>query len=132
MFAARAVFASCPSTRSYDGCSEPENISVTAGEDIHFNASIVHIPGGNCGFKQTVSHVDLRNCSNIDCTSITGNGRITATTSPDNIKRHYILSRSTKEDSGIYHIVATRIDPQTGAQSTPITKIYRVTVKGKH
>ena len=127
------MFASCPSTHSYDGCSEPENISVTAGEDIHFNASIVHIPGGNCGFKQTIGNVDLRNCSNTAGTSITGNDRISATTSPD-IKRHYILSRSTIEDSGIYQVVATGINPRDGVQSKleSITKEYWVTVKGEH
>ena len=135
MYAARAVFASCPSMRSYDGCSEPENISVTAGEDIHFNASIVHIPGENCGFKQTVSHMELRHCSNIDCTSwstLTRNDSISVTMSPD-IERHFILSRSTMEDSGIYQVIARGINPQTGAQSTSIlTKIYRVTVQGEH
>ena len=135
IYAARAVFASCASTHSYDGCSEPENISVIAGENIHFNASIIHRLGGNCGFKQTISHVELRNCSNIDCTSwstLTGNDRISATMSPDT-ERRFILSNSTIEDSGVYQVVARGNNPQTGAQSyTSITKIYWVTVQGEH
>ena len=132
-YAAKAVFASCPS--SYDGCSEPENISVTAGEDIHFDASIVHMLGGNCGFKQTVNHMELRNCSNINCTSwstLTRNDRISATMSPD-IERRFILSHSMMEDSGVYQVVVTGTNPQNGGQSqTSITKTYRVTVQGEH
>ena len=132
MCAARAVFASCQ--RSYGGCSEPENISVTAGEDIHFNASIVHVLGGNCGPKQIISHMELWNCSNVDCMSgstLTGNDRISATTSPD-IERRFVLSHSTIEDSGVYRIIVRGNNPQNGAQSTSITKTYRVTVQGEH
>ena len=87
--------------------------------------------GGNCGFKQSIGTVELKNCSNTDCTSITGNDRISATMSPD-IERHFILSRSTIEDSGVYQVVARGINPQNGARSTPITKTYRVTVQGEH
>ena len=133
MYVARAVFASCQS--SYGGCNEPENISVTAGEDIHFNASIIHILGGNCGFKQSIDNVELRNCSNIDCTlwsTLTRNDRISATMSPDR-ERRFILSHSTIEDSGVYQVVVRGTNPQNGGQSqTSITKTYRVTVQGEH
>ena len=131
-YAARAVFASCPS--SYGGCSEPENISVTAGENIHFNASIVHMLAGSCGFKQSIKNMELRNCNNIDCTSwspLTRNDRISATMSPD-IERRFILSHSTIEDSGVYQVVVTGKNPQDGTPSTSITKTYRVTVQGEH
>lgn len=130
MYAARAVFASCPS--SYDGCSSPENVSVTAGENIYFNASIIHIPGGNCGFNQAIDSVVLKRCTNNDCTSgstlLTGNARVSQ--SPE---RLFTLSNSTTEDSGVYQVVATGINPQNGGQST-MEKTYwvTVTVKGKH
>ena len=134
MYAARAVFASCPSSYDAYGCSEPENISVTAGEDIHFNAAIVHIPGGNCGFEQAISNMVLKHCygSNIDCTSgskLNGDAKISAITSPE---RLFKLSSSTIGDSGVYQVNVTGTNPQDGAQFTFIAKTYRVTVKGEH
>ena len=54
--------------------------------------------------------------------------------SPD-IERRFILSHSMMEDSGVYQVVVTGTNPQTGAQlSTSITKTYRVnvTVQGEH
>jgi hypothetical protein len=126
-YAARAVFASCPN--SYNGCTELENISVTAGENVYFNASIIHIPGGNCGFKQMISSVVLKNCTNIDCMSLTGNTRVSSITSPE---RFFLLSNSTIHDSGVYQVIVTGINPQNGAQSTSMEKTYRVTVQGEH
>ena len=130
MYQARAVFASCPS--SYDGCSDPENISITAGESIHFNASIVHTQGGNCGFTQTISSLMLKHCEDINCisgsTSLTTNARVSLST-----ERVFILSNSTIEDSGVYQVVAISTNPQNGGQDTSIAKIFTVTVmRGEH
>ena len=125
MYPARAVFASCPS--SYDGCSDPENISVTAGESIYFNASIVYTQGGSCGFIQTISSLMLKRCEDINCTS----GSTSSGVSPS-IGRIFILSNSTIEDSGVYQVVAIVRNPQNGGQ-TSIAKIFTVTVmRGEH
>ena len=67
MIAARAVFAACP--EAPDGCADTEIILFAAGESIHFNASIVHVGGGRCGFKQTVQSVELQRCADLDCIS---------------------------------------------------------------
>ena len=58
---ARAEFAGCPTDY---GCSSPENISVTIGENITFNATVIYTPGGICGFRQEIQHVELKYCIN--------------------------------------------------------------------
>lgn len=126
MYAARAVFASCPS--SYDGCSDPENISVIAGESVHFNASIVQIPGGRCGFTQTIRLV-LESCNGSNCIPFTESARV----SQSSAEGLFVLSNSTIEDSGVYQVVAIGTNPQNGGQDTSIAKIFTVTViRGEH
>ena len=125
MYAARAVFASCPS--SYDGCSDPENISVIAGESVHFNASIVQIPGGRCGFTQTI-RLALESCNGSNCIPL-----ISARVSQSSAEGLFVLSNSTIEDSGVYQVVAIGTNPQNGGEDTSITKIFTVTViRGEH
>ena len=54
----RAVFASC--LLDFDGCSGvPVVLSVEEGESVIFNATIIQLPGGSCGFQQEVTNIKL-------------------------------------------------------------------------
>ena len=137
MYAAKAAFAACSSNS--DECISPVNISVTVGENIVFNASVTHIQGGRCGFKQVVDRVILKRCTNNDCTSessllsIIAQNQVTnlddrVSTSPE--KDHLILSNSIMNDSGLYEIEIQGVHPRT-SEFTSVTRKCWVTVKGK-
>ena len=138
MYTARAVFASCPS--SSNGCSNPQNISVAVGDDVNFNASVIHMSGGSCGFKQVIDHVALERCTNDDCTS---GSRSLSTIVRDEVRNHiarvsrgpgkyfFVLSNLTPNDSGLYRVIVTGTHPN-GSKPTIIEQKYWVTVKGEH
>ena len=144
IYAARAAFASCPS--SYDGCSNPENITVMEGEDINFNSSVVYIPGGSCGFEQEIERILLKRCANNSYTSdhepgwlssisfvpnqvINTNPRVSVNPERD----LFILSNSTLDDSGLYQVVVIGIHPNHSRTPIPINKRFWVSVnQGEH
>jgi hypothetical protein len=58
LISARAVFASCP--LDFAGCSgDPTPLSVDEGKSVIFNATVVHVDGGGCGFQQEIEQVLL-------------------------------------------------------------------------
>ena len=137
MHLARAVFASCPT-----GCTRDEVLSVTAGESIKFNATVIHTSGGSCGFKQEVQHIELMKlndvhgmqrlsfcdlgrgqeatCNNNDRVSLSG-GR--------NSRYDFVftLSNAIYIDSGLYRVTIQGEHPATGAL-TVVSKKFHVTI----
>ena len=58
MISARAVFASCP--LDFAKCSgDPTPLPVEEGKNATFNATVIHVGGGGCGFQQEINHVRL-------------------------------------------------------------------------
>ena len=58
MISARVVFASCP--LDFAECSgDPTPLSVEEGKNTTFNARVIHVGGGSCGFQQEIDHVQL-------------------------------------------------------------------------
>ena len=143
MSIARAVFAACPS--SPVGCSSMERISFTAGENISFNASIIHISGGSCGFKQKIQRVELRLCINNTCTtqspllSFVNVDRATYYNSDVRVSLSeerdlayvFSLSNATPDDSGLYQVTVMGIHPSSG-DSTTIGREYLVIINGEN
>ena len=131
-----AVFASCPL-----GCSgDPIPLSVASGGNVSFNATVIHTPGGSCGFKQEVSRVILRKIQSetgnsellLSCaTSQTAcsRGRVSLN-KDDNLKSelsfNFTLSNTIYDnDSGLYEVIVEGTHPVTGSLTT-ITKRFQL------
>ena len=52
----RAMFTSCPN--QFVSCSDNVSLSVVGG-GVRFDATVTHTPGGSCGFRQTITNVQL-------------------------------------------------------------------------
>ena len=140
-YVARAEFAGCPSDY---GCSNPENILIMLGENITINATVIYTPGGNCGFRQEIQHVELKYCisSTSNCTQsrllwsvAVGQER---TPTVDSLKVSwsaerdlayvFTLANASSSDFGLYQVTVKGRHPTTG-QSITIQREYLV---GKH
>ena len=55
----RAVFATCPLGTFASCASDPTSLSVYNRGSVHFDATVVHTPGGSCGFRQEIRGVRL-------------------------------------------------------------------------
>ena len=131
-----AVFASCPL-----GCSgDPIPLSVASGGNVSFNATVIHTPGGNCGFKQEVSRVILRKIQFetgssellLSCaTSQTAcsRGRVSLNRDGDSrseLSFDFALSNTVHDsDSGLYEVIVEGTHPVTGSLTT-ITKQFQL------
>ena len=52
------MFASCP--HEFSGCSEKELIHIPVnGGSVNLNATVAHLPGGRCGYKQKIKLIKL-------------------------------------------------------------------------
>ena len=134
----RAVFASCPNALA--GCaSNPTSLSVEGGDSIHFDATVVHTPGGSCGFRQQIEGVLLTKLNPefgipdellLFCdTSIImcSNSRVSLSRGNDPGKEFvFTLITASSSDSGIYEVEVVVTHPRTNFLYT-ITKIFRVT-----
>ena len=142
---ARAVFAACP--RSPNGCSSTELISFTAGENITFNASIIHISGGSCGFEQIIQRVELRRCINNTCTSqspllssvnpdqeatnYNGDVRVSSSKERD-LAYIFTLSNAALNNSGLYQVTVMGKHPSFGDSTSIKREYYLVTINGEN
>ena len=55
---ANAVFASCP--YGFSGCTgDPIPLSAQSGSSVDFDATVIHVGGGSCGFKQEIYWIEL-------------------------------------------------------------------------
>ena len=149
MHTARAVFASCP--HNITGCTRDEALSVRAGENITFNATVTHMSGGSCGFKQRVKCIELMKINDINdmqslsscdfglgqeapCNNV--NNRVSLSGGRD--PRYdfvFTLSNSihsdTESDSGLYQVSIRGKHPATDSH-TEVTKTFHVTISGEY
>ena len=56
MVLGRAVFASC---QPGSCANNPTSLSVEEGGSVSFDATVIHTPGGSCGFRQPIDTVKL-------------------------------------------------------------------------
>lgn len=133
------MFVSCPL-----GCTDnPISLFVTSGENVTFNATVVFLPGGSCGFKQQLSRVILRklqsetgsnelllSCATSQTTACT-RGRVSlnrgnTSDSSSELSFNFILSNALHDsDSGLYEIIVEGTHPATGSL-TKITKRFQL------
>ena len=57
VYIGRAVFASCPN--DINGCPGGVSLTVEEGGSVSFDATVIHTPGGSCGFRQQIDTVQL-------------------------------------------------------------------------
>lgn len=138
MYIAPAAFTDCMSSSGPGGCNRPENISITVGENITFDASVAHIPGGQCGFQQDIDRVVLKRCVDNDCTfqprslstiNVRDNDHVERVATSTSRKYFFILSNSTMDDSGLYEAEIIGLHPANSAL-TSVKREYWVTVEG--
>ena len=132
-----AVFASCPL-----GCTgDPIPLSVVSGRNVSFNATVIHTPGGSCGFKQEISCVILRkiqfgmvnnelllSCATSQTTACS-RGRVFLNRDSDSSSEltfKFTLSNAFHDsDSGLYEVIVEGTHPATGSLTT-ITKRFQL------
>lgn len=126
------MFSLCPrGLHNNDGCTETVSLSAMEGDSIDFNASVTHIPGGDCGFQQTINRVSLKkkgktipllSCS-IDqnpCSS----GRVSLERGKSTEFEFVItLSSVSVSDNGEYEVVVEVMDPTDGTTKSITKKI---------
>ena len=142
LYAARAVFASCP--QEYSGCSKEDPLSVTLGDPAIFDASITYTPGGSCDFKQAIDQVtftrtngqsNLPNILLFICRTDQGalclvNDNRLSLSRGDGLDYIFTLSSASQEDDGIYKVVVEGTHPETGSLIT-FKKNFHLIIKGR-
>ena len=135
------MFASCPS--EFDGCTgDPVPLSVTIGSSVIFNATVIHTPGGSCGFKQQVTRVTLKKVNQdfgvsnellLSCatsqTTTCSRGRVLLNRGRDSgSELDFVFTLSNvrhDNDPGLYEVTVEGTHPATGSLTT-ITKRFQL------
>ena len=129
------MFASCPHEST---CTENETLILPAnGGNISFNATVIHINGGNCGYQQNISLIKLKNKTKVIyvyrfdkgyCTTCGEN--VSFSRGSSGFEFMLTIFNVTADSIGKYYevIVETK-HPGTDAQPVPLTKIYHVVGK---
>ena len=137
----RAVFASCP--HELERCTENETLSVPAnGGSAIFNATVIHIHGGSCGFLQNITLVKLkkinettrklltcRSNKNWNCWSIGFRGNLDPTLSRGRSGFEFIVTlfNVTTDDLGTYEVIVEKSHPSSGGTEY-LKKIFHLNV----
>ena len=123
------MFASCP-----EMCTETLTLPANGGS-VSFNATVIYINGGSCGYQQDLSLVRLRRetktiflCKfNEDyCRSFEEN--LSFTRGGSGFEFMLTLLNATADSIGRYEVVLERIHPRTNALSTQ-TVVYHIVGK---
>ena len=140
---ARAVFASCPF--DFAGCTgEPIPLSVEEGESVVFDATVIHIQGGSCGFQQEIIDVHLVKINpqfGVDDESLLvcaignslptpcQNGRVSLSRGNDpGLEFIFLLTDAVADmDSSLYKVTVDVKDPRTNIY-TALSKTFRLEV----
>ena len=136
------MFASCPHELT---CTENETLALPANSrSVSFNATVIHIGGGSCGYQQTISFVKLikinettGECSKIlyVCNNGTGHygpiggSNVNLTKGHSGFEFIFILSNVTADDIGTYVVIVEKRDPQSGAFSIKLNKTFHLVGK---
>ena len=124
------MFASC--SKDLEMCTETLTLPANGGS-VSFNATVIYINGGSCGYQQDLSLVRLRRetktiflCRfNEDyCRSFEENLSFTRGDSGF----EFMLLNATADSIGRYEVVLERVYPRTNARSTQ-TVVYHVVGK---
>ena len=116
------MFASCPT--DLEMCTETLTLPANGGS-VSFNATVIYINGGSCGYQQDLSLVRLRRetktiflCKfNEDyCRSFEEN--LSFTRGGSEFEFMLTLLNATADSIGRYEVVLERVHPHTGALST--------------
>ena len=135
----RSVFASCP--REFAGCTGEVPLSVTGGDSIQFNATVVYTPGGSCDFVQPVTRIELVKIGGVSDVLLyacdTGEGaeclindsRVTlARGSRLGLQFVFTLSNTVhNNDSGLYEVIVRGTNPADGS-NTELKKRFQLQV----
>ena len=145
MISARAVFASCP--LDFAKCSgDPTPLPVEEGKNATFNATVIHVGGGGCGFQQEIDHVRLLkinpqfgvdnelllSCA-IDDSSPTPcrNSRVSLSRGNDPDFDHEfvftLVDAVADMNSSLYEVIVDVIHPATSSLSS-LSKMFRLEV----
>ena len=146
MVLGRAIFASCPSGISASCASNLTSLSVEDGGDVSFDATVIHTPGGSCGFQQEITHVRLKklnpafgvdddqllSCatSKVSC----GDSRVSLSRGNDpGYEFVFTLTGANISDSGMYKVEVEVVHPGTGSASDKnlIIKMFHLNVTAR-
>lgn len=141
MVSGRAIFASCPPA-GLDSCATiPTSLSVKEGGNVGFDATVVHTPGGSCGFQQKIRDVRLTKINRefgvddepllfceINRDSPCGNDRVSLSRGNDpGYEFMFTLSGASSSDSGMYKVMVGLKHPRTGSGNS-ITKMFHLNI----
>ena len=138
----KAVFASCPHELT---CTENETLALPAnGRSVSFNATVIHIGGGSCGYQQNIPIVKLIKINETTgerskilyvCNNETGSCRpiggsnVNLTKGRSGFEFIFILSNVMADDIGTYVVIMEKQDPQTGASVRKLNKAFHLVGK---
>ena len=136
----RAVFASCPLGTLASCASDPTSLSIYNGGSVHFDVTVVHTPGGSCGFRQKIRKVRLIRLNlefdvddqlllscNIKSKEPCRNSRVSLSRGNDPGNEFvFTLTGANVRDSGEYLVEVVVVHPSTNSHYT-ITKMFYVT-----
>ena len=139
------MFDSCRLGVSSGCTGNPTPISVTAGEDILFDAAVVHTTGGSCGFLQDISSVALYNTSTLQSVTdelllrcplssndpCSGNGVSLDRGERPGYDFVFTLSNANASAAGRYKVVVERFDAHSSSLVTSLTKEFQVEGKNE-
>ena len=138
----KAVFASCPHELT---CTENETLTLPAnGGSVSFNATVIHIGGGSCGYQQNISFVKLIkinettgerskilyvcNYGTDSCRPI-GGSNVNLTKGRSGFEFIFILSNVMADDIGTYVVIVEKQDPQDGGFNVELNKTFHLVGK---
>ena len=137
------MFASCPHELT---CTENETLALPANSrSVSFNATVIHIGGGSCGYQQTISFVKLIKINETTgerskilhvcnfgtsgyCDPIHGSN-VNLTKGRSGFEFIFTLSNVTADDIGTYVVIVEKRDPHSGAFSIKLNKTFHLVGK---
>ena len=132
------MFASCP--LDSDGCAgDPVSLTAVKGRSVEFDATVIHTPGGSCGFVQEITRVNLMKINEqfgvddvqllscpISQTTLCSNGRVSLDRGRDPGHEFvFTLSNTVDNDTGLYEVVVEGRHPSTSSL-TQLRKRFRL------
>ena len=130
----KAVFASCPHEST---CTENETLILPAnGGSVSFNATVIHINGGNCGYQQNISFIKLKKEKkviylyrfNIGHCDPKYKENVGFSRGNSGLEFMLTIFNVTADSIGTYEVIVETLHPSTNAVKQ-LTKMYHVVGK---
>ena len=138
----KAVFASCPNGFT---CTKNETLTLPAnGRSVRFNATVIHVNGGSCGYLQDISLIKLRKINKttgerikymyicrLDEGTCHPNEENSVTLSKGSSGFEFVLTlfNVSANSIGTYEVIVETGHPGTGLNIVQLTKRYHVVGK---